>query len=266
METKNFSGLVVSNEPQANKKFFGAAVFQKCCRGVGEQPTFAKQIELHNEMKQKSKRKSQESQLPLKSEGCNKSQGFRGNCDSQGKLGMCPSLAEPVSGGFSKSHVSHETIRNPLQLVPRNSCKIVAYCFRETRRGGLGRPASKSCRFSHHPLRVPKAWHRDFAACGQRSGLLALNLANIFEKLLDQKTFVCLRLVIESQLSNKFASQMWAARPHLGSIFKKLLHRKTFYLPAACMLQPASYCPPYHKNFTVITAYPLTNAEKKRIL
>ena len=43
METKNFSGLVVSNEPQANKKFFGAAVFQKCCRGVGDQPTFAKQ-------------------------------------------------------------------------------------------------------------------------------------------------------------------------------------------------------------------------------
>ena len=28
-----------------------------------------------------------------------------------------------------------------------------------------------------------------FAACGQRSGLLALNLASIFEKLLDQKTF-----------------------------------------------------------------------------
>ena len=31
-------------EPQATKKFFGAAVFQKCCRGVGEQPTFAEQI------------------------------------------------------------------------------------------------------------------------------------------------------------------------------------------------------------------------------
>ena len=26
----------------------------------------------------------------------------------------------------------------------------------------------------------------------------------------------------------EFASQMWAARPHLGSIFEKLLHRKTF--------------------------------------
>ena len=37
--------LAAGNEPQANKKFFGAAVFQKCCRGVGEQPTFAKQIQ-----------------------------------------------------------------------------------------------------------------------------------------------------------------------------------------------------------------------------
>ena len=36
--------LIASNEPQATKKFFGAAIFQKCCRGVGEQPTFAKQI------------------------------------------------------------------------------------------------------------------------------------------------------------------------------------------------------------------------------
>ena len=53
--------------PQANKKFFGAAVFQKCCRGVGEQPTFAEQItELHNEIKQKSKRASKESQLPFR--------------------------------------------------------------------------------------------------------------------------------------------------------------------------------------------------------
>ena len=33
-------------------------------------------------------------------------QGFRGNCDSQGKLGMCPSLAEPDSSVFSKSSVS----------------------------------------------------------------------------------------------------------------------------------------------------------------
>ena len=35
----------------------------------------------------------------------------------------------------------------------------------------------------------------------------------------------------------EFASQMWATRPHLGSIFEKLLHRKTFQLPAARILQ-----------------------------
>ena len=32
----------------------------------------------------------------------NMGQGFRGNCDSQGKLGMCPSLAEPDSGGIPR--------------------------------------------------------------------------------------------------------------------------------------------------------------------
>ena len=168
--------------------------------------------------------------------------------------------AEPHASGFPRSSVSCETIQKPLQLFHRNSCKIAVYYFRETRRGGLVRPASKSCRFSHHPLRVPKAWHRNFAACGQRSGLLALNLANIFEKLLDQKTFICLpaccncpvalleltTLILMIQLylnwtvsknaiaagktylQIQFASQMWAARPHLGSIFEKLLHRKTF--------------------------------------
>ena len=45
---KVWSRWVARIEPQATKKFFGAAVFQKCCRGVGEQPTFAKQIRLCN--------------------------------------------------------------------------------------------------------------------------------------------------------------------------------------------------------------------------
>ena len=44
-ETLHQNRMTASDEPQANKKFFGAAVFQKCCRGVGEQPTFAKQIQ-----------------------------------------------------------------------------------------------------------------------------------------------------------------------------------------------------------------------------
>ena len=55
-------------EPQATKKFFGAAVFQKCCRGVGEQPTFAEQIKLYNQMQQKSKRESKRIAIALKIE------------------------------------------------------------------------------------------------------------------------------------------------------------------------------------------------------
>ena len=75
------------------------------------------------------------------------------------------------------------------------------------------------------------------------------HLASIFEKLLDQKTFSCLRLVIGNLTFREttriqfgkagahlrsvlFAPQMWAARPHLASIFEKLLDQKTFCLPA----------------------------------
>ena len=43
--------------------------------------------------------------MPLKSKGCNEIQGFRGNCDFLGKLGMCPSLAEPDLGGISRSGI-----------------------------------------------------------------------------------------------------------------------------------------------------------------
>ena len=39
---------IPNQKPQANKKFFDAAVFQKYCRGVGEQPTFAKQTKFCN--------------------------------------------------------------------------------------------------------------------------------------------------------------------------------------------------------------------------
>ena len=102
--------MVARFEPQANKKFFDPAIFQKCWRGVGEQPTFAKQIKLHETSQQKSKRKSEKSQLPSKSEDCNMKQGFRGNCDSLGKLGMCPSLAEPYAIGFPKSIISVATV------------------------------------------------------------------------------------------------------------------------------------------------------------
>ena len=39
-----------------------------------------------------------------------KIQGFRGNCDSKGKLGMCPSLAEPDSGGIPRRTSLRKTV------------------------------------------------------------------------------------------------------------------------------------------------------------
>ena len=60
----NCTQVVSLRQAAGNQKFFGAAVFQKCCRGVGEQPTFAKQIKLHKNPQVKSKRESKESKLP----------------------------------------------------------------------------------------------------------------------------------------------------------------------------------------------------------
>ena len=45
-------------------------------------------------------------------------QGFRGNCDFQGKLGMCPSLAEPDSDGFPRRSVfNHKPQANKSFLI-----------------------------------------------------------------------------------------------------------------------------------------------------
>ena len=63
---------------------------------MGEQPTFAEQMKLYDEKEQKSKSKSEESQLPLKSKGCNEIQGFRGNCDSQASWGCAPALPNQI--------------------------------------------------------------------------------------------------------------------------------------------------------------------------
>ncbi|MEE0392676.1 MAG: hypothetical protein UDQ47_02455, partial [Ruminococcus sp.] len=48
------------------------------------------------------------------------------------------------------------------------------------------------------------------------------------------------RFLLQFHSTVRFASQMWATRPHLGSIFEKLLHRKTFISPAVWILQPIS--------------------------
>ena len=110
---------------------------------------------------------------------------------------------------FPKSRIFCKAL--PLQLFPRNSCKISVSDSGFTRRGGLVRPASKSYRFSHHPLRVPKGWHGDFAACGQRSGLLAHASPAFLKNCWSKNLFSCLRLVIETPYSWK-TNCVWFGR------------------------------------------------------
>ena len=66
-------------------------------------------------------------------------------------------------------------------------------------------------------------------------------ICNFFHKNNPIAIWQILKLAIAAGKTDckiQFASQMWAARPHLGSIFVKLLHRKTFQLPAARISPP----------------------------
>jgi hypothetical protein len=54
----------------------------------------------------------------------------------------------------------------------------------------------------------------------------------------------------------QFAPQMWATRPHLGSIFEKLLHRKTFYFACGSYLTThleKIFQEPFHKLQSIST-------------
>ena len=73
-------------------------------------------------------------------------QGFRGNCDSQGKLGMCPSLAEPDSDGIPRSEVSNpEPQANKKFFDPT----IFQKCWR-----GSGRVALIAARRQRNPRAI----------------------------------------------------------------------------------------------------------------
>ena len=97
-----------------NWKFFGAAVFQKCCRGVGEQPTFAKQIGFCNfvfllqlhvlKLSNSNKVVSWESRLQIRTRQ-------RGNCSTLvGKSRGGTPFCRMRKIGFPKRSSSRETI------------------------------------------------------------------------------------------------------------------------------------------------------------
>ena len=125
------------------KSFSVQQFFKNAAEVWASSPHLRSKSKLHHEIKQTSKNQSEESQLLLKSKGCNEIQGFRGNCDSQGKLGMCPSLAEPDSRGFPRRSVSnHKPQANKKFFAPA----IFQKCWR-----GSGRVALIAARRQRNP-------------------------------------------------------------------------------------------------------------------
>ena len=192
-------GLPITSRRQ-NKKFFDPTIFQKCWRGVSEQPTFAKQItKLHNEMQQKSKRASKESQLPSKSEGCNEIQGFRGNCDSQGKLGMCSSLAESNSGGIPRRELLLEKTVFPVRQKGVSPLLLPASVLQ------LPRCLARTYNLDFHDSTLFELDSFKKCNCSRESnsqksnllrkcGLLAHTSAAFLKNCCTEKLFRCLRL------------------------------------------------------------------------
>ena len=88
----------------------------------------------------------------------------------------------------------------------------------------LGKPIFSVRQKGVPPLLLP-ASVLQLPRCLARTCNLNFHDSTLFE--LDSfKRCNCSR---KNLLQIQFASQMWAARPHLASIFEKLLHRKTFY-------------------------------------
>ena len=129
-ESFRFAGWFSIPSHRKRKSFSVQQFFKNAAEVWASSPHLRSKSKLHHEIKQKSKRKSEESQLPSKSEGCNKSQGFRGNCDSQGKLGMCPSLAEPDSGGFPRSNFEMFHVKHFVATVPPEQLQDVCLLIR----------------------------------------------------------------------------------------------------------------------------------------
>ena len=130
-------------------------------------------------------------------------QGFRGNCDSQGKLGMCPSLAESDSGG-----------------IPRRELLLEKTVFRIRQKGvpPLLLPASV--------LQLPRCLARTY------------NLDSYNWTLFELESFKRCNCNRENRLQNTICFANVGYSPTPRQHFWKIVGSKNFYLPAARILQP----------------------------
>ena len=94
------------------KSFSVQQFFKNAAEVWASSPHLRSKSKLHHEIKQTSKKQSEESQLLLKSKGCNEIQGFRGNCDSQASWGCAPALPNRTQVVFPRAlfHMKQKTL------------------------------------------------------------------------------------------------------------------------------------------------------------
>ena len=184
------------------KSFSVQQFFKNAAEVWASSPHLRSKLKLHRETKQKSKRKSEESQLPLKSKGCNEIQGFRGNCDSQASWGCAPALP------------------NRIRVVSREPCFTWNTAFREN---GLPHPA--------------KGGSTPAFAC-QRAAIAPLPCLNL-QPYFSSFNFIWIGQFQKMQLQQEkqiakiicFANVGYSPTPRQH--FWKIVGSKNFHLPAA---------------------------------
>ena len=121
-------------------------------------------------LQQKSKRKSEELQLPSKSEGCNERTRFQGQLRFPGKLGMCPSLAEPDSGGFPRSNFEMFHVKHFVATVPPEQLQDIRLLLRFHKAGRSCSPPRKAFAFLTTPSVCQKHGTRISLPAGSDQG------------------------------------------------------------------------------------------------
>ena len=113
------------------KSFSVQQFFKNAAEVWASSPHLRSKSKLHHEIKQTSKKQSEESQLLLKSKGCNEIQDFRGNCDSQASWGCAPALPNrfrmvSLEAIFRTFHVKHSVATVPPEQL-QDVCLLIRF-------------------------------------------------------------------------------------------------------------------------------------------
>ena len=94
-------------KPQAHESFLVQQFFKNAAEVWASSPHLRSKLDLQMKSNKNLGEHRKNRNCLFNREDAMRIQGFRGNCDFQGKLGMCPSLAEPDSGGIPRNEVSN---------------------------------------------------------------------------------------------------------------------------------------------------------------